>query len=53
MRLLVRPSKPKWGALRRLTASPVVMRASWQKLIDRVYWDAELETGLDPGRAWS
>lgn len=44
MRLLVRPSKPKWGGLKGLLLErPVPIRLSWQKLIDRVYWDSELE----------
>ncbi len=43
MRLLVKPSKPHWGGARPFTARPIPMRESWQKLIDRVYWEGELE----------
>jgi len=43
MSLLVAPTKPKWGGVRSLlVSSPVPMRASWQKLLDRAYWDGEL-----------
>lgn len=43
MRLLVRPAKPEWGAVRNLiTHAPVRIRQSWQKLIDKAYWDSEL-----------
>lgn len=44
MRLLAVPSKPKWHGMRSLLLScPMPIRQSWQKLIDRVYWDGELQ----------
>lgn len=45
MRLLVRPTKPKHQPVfRRLVlALPLKTRDSWQKLIDRCYWDSEIE----------
>lgn len=47
MRLLVKPSKPKHQPVfKRLVVSlPLKTRAAWQKLIDRAYWDSELEQG--------
>ncbi|MBI3547621.1 MAG: HNH endonuclease [Elusimicrobia bacterium] len=43
MNLLVSPTKPNWGGMRSLVlSSPIPIRASWQKLIDRAYWDAEI-----------
>ena len=42
MRPLVKPSKPKWGGTRQLVTCRIPMRESWQKLIDRVYWEGEL-----------
>lgn len=42
MRLLVRPSPPKWGGVRSVAACRIPMRESWQKLIDVAYWEKEL-----------
>ncbi|MBI3548294.1 MAG: HNH endonuclease [Elusimicrobia bacterium] len=44
MKLVVQPSRPKWrtGAAL-LVRSPVPIRRSWQRFIDNVYWDAQLE----------
>ena len=45
MRLLVQPSKPKHQPVfkRMVLALPLKTRQSWQKLIDRAYWDSEIE----------
>lgn len=44
MRLLVRPSKPRWMGLRSMMAQlPAPIPVSWQRLIDRAYWESELE----------
>jgi 5-methylcytosine-specific restriction endonuclease McrA len=47
MRLLVQPSKPKHQSpIRRMIVQlPLKTRQAWQKLIDRAYWDTELEQG--------
>lgn len=45
MKLLVTPSKPKWrGNLSLMFSSPVKMRTSWQRFIDSIYWNEELES---------
>ena len=43
MRLLIRPSKPSWKGRHILLRSPIRLRASWQRFIDRAYWDSLLE----------
>ena len=44
MKLLLKPSKPKWrGNVSLILQSPVKMRASWQRFIDTMYWNQELE----------
>ncbi|MBN1824400.1 MAG: HNH endonuclease [Endomicrobiales bacterium] len=44
MELLIKPSKPKWrGNISLIMRSPVRMRTSWQRFIDTVYWNQELE----------
>lgn len=45
MRLLVKPSRPKWKGVQSLIAFslPVTVKASWQKIIDAKYWNGELE----------
>jgi 5-methylcytosine-specific restriction endonuclease McrA len=44
MKLLIKPTKPKWrGALSLVLNSPVKMKSSWQKFVDNVYWNQELE----------
>lgn len=44
MKLLIEPGKPNSRPRRYLRiSSPVRVRASWQRFIDRVYWDSELE----------
>ena len=43
MRLLVTPSRPTWKGQRSLLRINVPIRESWQRLIDRRYWDSELE----------
>lgn len=44
MKLLIQPSKPRWkGAQSLVLHSPFKFRASWQRFIDNVYWNSELE----------
>lgn len=44
MTLLVPPSRPQWGGVHNLIAhAPVRIKQSWQKLIDRAYWDSEIK----------
>ena len=44
MKLLIHPSKPRWkGAQSLVLHSPFKMKASWQRFIDNVYWNSELE----------
>ena len=44
MRLLRTPAQPKWRYGMSLSLrSPVPIRRSWQKFIDRAYWDSRLE----------
>jgi 5-methylcytosine-specific restriction endonuclease McrA len=44
MHLLIKPTKPKWrGGLSLVLSSPAKMRASWQRFIDSVYWNSELD----------
>lgn len=44
MKLLLQPSKPKWKGARSLVLhSAFKLKASWQKFIDNIYWDGELE----------
>ncbi|MFC1501577.1 HNH endonuclease [Elusimicrobiota bacterium] len=44
MKLLIKPSKPKWrGHLAVLFSSPIKIRSSWQRFIDNAYWNQELE----------
>jgi len=42
MKLMIPPTRPKWRARTLLLRSPFQVRASWQRFIDRVYWDSEL-----------
>ena len=43
MRLLVKPSKPKWRGVNSIVVqSPVPIPVSWQHLIDHNYWQSEL-----------
>jgi 5-methylcytosine-specific restriction endonuclease McrA len=45
MKLLIKPTKPKWrGVMSLVFQSPVKMRSSWQRFIDNAYWNLELET---------
>jgi len=46
MRLLVKPTKPKHQpVMRRLVVSlPLKTRMSWQKFLDKAYWNVPLET---------
>lgn len=42
--LLVKPSRPKWkGRVSLVFRSGVRVRQSWQRFIDSVYWNSELE----------
>jgi len=44
MKLLIRPTKPKWkGAQSLVLPSFIKFKASWQKFIDNVYWNTEIE----------
>lgn len=44
MKLLLVPSKPKWrGPTSLVWRSHVKLRSSWQRFIDSVYWNAELD----------
>ena len=44
MKLLIKPSKPKWrGNISLILQSPVKMRTTWQRFIDTMYWNQELE----------
>ena len=45
MKMLVSPSRPRWkGATHMLLKSPIKIRVSWQRFIDKAYWDVELES---------
>ena len=45
MNLLAVPSRPKWKrSLSVMLSSPVKIKTSWQRFIDNVYWNSELET---------
>jgi 5-methylcytosine-specific restriction endonuclease McrA len=42
--LLVKPSKPRWkGRSSLVFRSGVRVRQSWQRFIDNIYWNSELE----------
>jgi len=44
MKLLIKPTKPKWrGSASLVLKAPFKMKASWQRFIDTVYWNSELE----------
>lgn len=44
MKLLIKPNKPKWhGNISLILQSPVKMKTSWQRFIDTVYWNEELD----------
>jgi 5-methylcytosine-specific restriction endonuclease McrA len=44
MKLLIAPSKPKWrGPSSLVFQANFKMRSSWQRFIDNMYWNAELE----------
>jgi len=44
MKLIAQPSKPKWrGPVSLCFKSGIKLKASWQKFIDTVYWNTELE----------
>ena len=44
MKLLIQPTRPKWkGAQSLVLHSNFRVKASWQKFIDNIYWNAELE----------
>ncbi len=44
MKLLIKPTKPKWrGSATLVLKAPFKMKASWQRFIDTVYWNSELE----------
>jgi len=44
MKLLIKPSKPKWrGAVSLGFRTGFKFRASWQRFIDNIYWNSELQ----------
>jgi len=44
MRLLIEPTKPKWrGSSSLVFHAGFKVKASWQKFIDNVYWNSEIE----------
>lgn len=44
MRLLIKPTKPQWQRGVSLVLRPRIrVRASWQKFIDTMYWNSELQ----------
>ena len=44
MKLLVQPSKPSWrGPLSLVFSSPAKMKTSWQRFVDTMYWNVELD----------
>ncbi|OGR53395.1 MAG: hypothetical protein A3I11_00895 [Elusimicrobia bacterium RIFCSPLOWO2_02_FULL_39_32] len=44
MKLLIEPSRPRWkGAQSLVLPTFIKFKASWQKFIDNVYWDSEIE----------
>jgi 5-methylcytosine-specific restriction endonuclease McrA len=44
MKLLVKPSKPAWrGPMSLVFASPAKMKTSWQRFVDTMYWNVELD----------
>ncbi|MBN1621843.1 MAG: HNH endonuclease [Endomicrobiales bacterium] len=44
MKLLIKPSKPKWhGSIPLVFRTPFKLRSSWQRFIDTIYWNGELE----------
>ena len=46
MKLLVKPSRPKWQGVRTiLKQAPLPIPVSWSRLIDEKYWQTELEQG--------
>jgi len=44
MKLIIQPTKPKWrGGVSLFVRSPLKMRSSWQRFLDTMYWNQELE----------
>lgn len=44
MKLLVKPTKPKWSGATAVAFRPgFKVRASWQRFVDNVYWNTELD----------
>ncbi|HBU69436.1 MAG TPA: HNH endonuclease [Elusimicrobia bacterium] len=44
MKMLITPNKPKWRGILSLTfGSAIKMKTSWQRFVDTVYWNGELE----------
>ncbi|MCG3205258.1 MAG: hypothetical protein KCHDKBKB_01977 [Elusimicrobia bacterium] len=44
MKLLVRPTKPTWSGATAVAFRPgFKVRASWQRFVDNVYWNTELD----------
>jgi 5-methylcytosine-specific restriction endonuclease McrA len=44
MKLRVKPSQPRWKGVQHMTfKTPFKVRSSWQRFIDKAYWDSELD----------
>ncbi len=44
MKLLIKPTKPRWrGRASLVLRSSIKVKASWQRFIDNIYWNSELE----------
>lgn len=44
MKLLIKPTKPKWrGSASLVFRAPFKIKAAWQRFIDNVYWNTEIE----------
>lgn len=44
MKLLVKPSKPKWSGTAAICFRPgFKVKASWQRFVDNIYWNTELD----------
>jgi hypothetical protein len=46
MKMHYLPSRPKHHSIQRhiMLALPVKTRATWQKMIDKAYWDSEIDS---------
>lgn len=47
MKLRIQPSRPSWhGPLSLVLHSPVRLKASWQRFVDTMYWNTELDNEI-------